>query len=62
MIIFLLVDDLILASMKAPPKRKGNWGLAGQFDSSLSASMKAPPKRKGNPDYREEPGAFSTPQ
>ena len=39
----------LMASMKVPPKRKGNL-----FSSSISlilssASMKVPPKRKGNP-------------
>ena len=35
------------ASMKAPPKRKGNFGWSG-VGPVAGASMKAPPKRKGN--------------
>ena len=36
------------ASMKALPKRKGNWVLPGGGDSHVAASMKVPTKRKGN--------------
>ena len=36
------------ASMKAPPKRKGNWGDFRGAVGFINASMKAPPKRKGN--------------
>ena len=37
-----------LASMKVPPKRKGNSPLLSEFAESIIASMKVPPKRKGN--------------
>ena len=43
----LLVGDA-LASMKAPPKRKGNLLVTFRHGWRLRASMKAPPKRKGN--------------
>ena len=46
------------ASMKVPPKRKGNIG-AGRLVHSLSsflASMKVPPKRKGNQKVLPGPG------
>ena len=36
------------ASMKALPKRKGNYFEPGFFRFVFSASMKALPKRKGN--------------
>ena len=36
------------ASMKVPPKRKGNAVDARQTADSRQASMKVPPKRKGN--------------
>ena len=36
------------ASMKAPPKRKGNMHHTWCCMVHLPASMKAPPKRKGN--------------
>ena len=36
------------ASMKAPPKRKGNPVLHQRGARRFHASMKAPPKRKGN--------------
>ena len=36
------------ASMKVPPKRKGNHVLPVITDISHQASMKVPPKRKGN--------------
>ena len=36
------------ASMKVPPKRKGN-GVTSHLDAAVrAASMKVPPKRKGN--------------
>lgn len=37
-----------VASMKAPPKRKGNEGSNHQDQAGDEASMKVPPKRKGN--------------
>ena len=37
-----------LASMKVPPKRKGNSRNPDQAQESEKASMKVPPKRKGN--------------
>ena len=36
------------ASMKVPPKRKGNADTPNLAISRLRASMKVPPKRKGN--------------
>ena len=36
------------ASMKVPPKRKGNTGNGCLVAVALNASMKVPPKRKGN--------------
>ena len=39
-----------LASMKVPPKRKGNSRNPDQAQESEKASMKVPPKRKGNTD------------
>ena len=39
------------ASMKAPPKRKGNCDRKFHWRSFCTASMKAPPKRKGNMEY-----------
>ena len=39
----------LLASMKAPPKRKGNGEILYTPENYAQASMKAPPKRKGNP-------------
>ena len=38
----------VVASMKAPPKRKGNTGSSRSCAFLKVASMKAPPKRKGN--------------
>ena len=38
----------IYASMKAPPKRKGNTDPLPRRQPINRASMKAPPKRKGN--------------
>ena len=38
----------VRASMKAPPKRKGNWLSGLERGRPAVASMKAPPKRKGN--------------
>ena len=41
--------QLAPASMKVPPKRKGNQRIAsGDFVHVVLASMKVPPKRKGN--------------
>ena len=40
-----------VASMKVPPKRKGNRFGANSFSNEWSASMKVPPKRKGNTGY-----------
>ena len=40
--------QLSAASMKVPPKRKGNALAACLSSDALSASMKVPPKRKGN--------------
>ena len=36
------------ASMKAPPRRKGNLDFLSGRCFSIDASMKAPPRRKGN--------------
>ena len=36
------------ASMKVPPKRKGNDKAALGCGAAVVASMKVPPKRKGN--------------
>ena len=36
------------ASMKVPPKRKGNCSLLNGSTAQAAASMKVPPKRKGN--------------
>ena len=36
------------ASMKVPPKRKGNRNPKGPSQHTTTASMKVPPKRKGN--------------
>ena len=42
-------DGAVAASMKVPPKRKGNTTKnAISLKRLLSASMKVPPKRKGN--------------
>ena len=40
--------DGVLASMKVPPKRKGNWRDSIFGFRPNRASMKVPPKRKGN--------------
>ena len=45
---FLVVCLVGAASMKVPPKRKGNPGLARGKRGVRGASMKVPPKRKGN--------------
>ena len=37
------------ASMKVPPKRKGNPDMNASASTTEVASMKVPPKRKGNP-------------
>ena len=43
------IRNVVLASMKVPPKRKGNVRLAAHLIAvGLAASMKVPPKRKGN--------------
>ena len=42
------VGGLAAASMKVPPKRKGNARNADQAQEGEKASMKVPPKRKGN--------------
>ena len=44
------VGDVTLrpASMKVPPKRKGNDAVILGVHSESDASMKVPPKRKGN--------------
>ena len=39
---------LHLASMKVPPKRKGNSSKQAADEEADGASMKVPPKRKGN--------------
>ena len=39
----------VVASMKVPPKRKGNPVILNDSPVSTLASMKVPPKRKGNP-------------
>ena len=53
------------ASMKVPPKRKGNAGSPGSsVGQSSDASMKVPPKRKGNGHFVFSfgRGGFSGPQ
>ena len=40
------------ASMKVPPKRKGNVKVVGGESQRVSASMKVPPKRKGNRGFQ----------
>ena len=45
------------ASMKALPRRKGNYAWLGGVHDRGSASMKAPPKRKGNSRLRVQPVA-----
>ena len=42
------------ASMKVPPKRKGNGALGARNVLSEDASMKVPPKRKGNENRQVE--------
>ena len=42
------VRHLLRASMKVPPKRKGNIYPQRLVLSTQKASMKVPPKRKGN--------------
>ena len=44
----LILIGLWLASMKVPPKRKGNYPVSTAPSARLQASMKVPPKRKGN--------------
>ena len=39
------------ASMKVPPKRKGNIFVTRRCKAGVIASMKVPPKRKGNGDH-----------
>ena len=41
--------DMVRASMKALPKKKGNYALLNVPRIFSAASMKAFPKRKGNP-------------
>mgnify|MGYP001678835840 CR=1 FL=1 len=50
----LIIDaeGRVRASMKVPPKRKGNFVVIGLSHLMHSASMKAPPKRKGNRSFR----------
>ena len=43
------------ASMKVPPKRKGNAGPVVEAAAINVASMKVPPKRKGNTKRRSPP-------
>ena len=40
--------ESLKASMKVPPKRKGNCSLLNGSTAQAAASMKVPPKRKGN--------------
>ena len=42
------------ASMKVPPKRKGNFRVGLEVKQAFQASMKVPPKRKGNQDVNLE--------
>ena len=44
------------ASMKVPPKRKGNDETDYDALFSISASMKVPPKRKGNGAFYSQRG------
>ena len=47
-----IVRSFLLASMKVPPKRKGNITDSVHDASGAIASMKVPPKRKGNSPAR----------
>ncbi|WP_210400846.1 hypothetical protein, partial [Rothia sp. HMSC061D12] len=38
----------VTASMKVPPKRKGNSSKQAADEEADGASMKVPPKKKGN--------------
>ena len=46
LIIFLLVDNLVLASMKVPPKRKGNVGTDSSNPYPASAGLNESPSEK----------------
>ena len=46
--------SVMAASMKVPPKRKGNDDLLFVVVVPFLASMKVPPKRKGNRERLEE--------
>ena len=50
------------ASMKVPPKRKGNQAHPPPVVQRASASMKVPPKRKGNPEHGTYPFDLDSPQ
>ena len=47
MIIFLLVDDFVLPSMKVPPKRKGNFGSEGAMRQSSHPLNESPSEKEG---------------
>ena len=49
-----LSTPFFAASMKVPPKRKGNAKFLTNSRMVNDASMKVPPKRKGNVNQREE--------
>ena len=51
----VLVGVGVAASMKVPPKRKGNCGHALTGTVRQNASMKVPPKRKGNFGHKFTP-------
>ena len=50
------------ASMKVPPKRKGNLYMKGVLGPSEIASMKVPPKRKGNLSFMSRSAVAALPQ
>ena len=55
--------DAWAASMKVPPKRKGNIPTPTPAPDQLErASMKVPPKRKGNHDAIPAMGRYMRPQ
>ena len=58
MIIFLLVDDLILASMKAPPKRKGNFGALGDSSAIRVSLNESPSEKEGKSRLSRGAGRF----
>ena len=55
-------ETLQRASMKVPPKRKGNNPAQRGRLCDGQASMKVPPKRKGNGSFFEVIGVAPPPQ